>query len=170
MSGDHNEDARRPQELRRAASIGSRQHPPRELKHTPKVEGGFLQSMIIADRLHATFKPSNMYMKTSTSLVCEAPTHYNVASHHFRLYAYIFEPSTSSDTDHGRYAPRTPELCGSDSTSHLHDAFEKKAQEGHRFTLRLRARTPRLRPVVFYSRHHRAHQREMRLCMRTTMP
>ena len=84
------------------------------------------------------------------------------------------DPSTSSDTDHGlrynwvAYAPRTPELCGSDSTSHLHDAFEKKAQEGHRFTLRLRARTPRLRPVVFYSRHHRAHQREMRLCMRTT--
>jgi len=44
------------------------------------------------------------------------------------------------------------------------------AQEGHRLTLRLRARTPRLRPVVFYSRHHRAHQREMRLPMRATMP
>ena len=40
----------------------------------------------------------------------------------------------------------------------------------HRLTLRLRAFTPRLRPVVFYSRHHRAHQREMRLPMRATMP
>ena len=181
MSGNHNEDSRRPQESRkRAASIGS-EHPS---LHTSLRALDDLEKLLSSNEHEERFACNSLLAEQRDQFrpqLRSKPQLTTIASHrcvcvHLR-FGKNRGPCTSSDTvdeEDDMYSalvsadPILPAIYTMRS-KRKHPYHKHGAQEGHRFTLRLRALTPRLRPVVFYSRHHRAHQREMRLPMRTTM-